>query len=152
MDFALTNEQEMVVDTVRTFVERELIPHEEEVERLGDVSLDLVARIRDRSLEAGIYAANMPAELGGGGLDNLTMALVDRAFGWTQYALHYVVARPSNILLACAGDQIEEYLLPTIRGERVDCLAMSEPGAGSDVRGMSCRAVRDGDDLSLIHI
>jgi len=146
MDFALTNEQEMVVDTVRTFVERELIPHEEEVERLGDVSLDLVARIRDRSLEAGIYAANMPAELGGGGLDNLTMALVDRAFGWTQYALHYVVARPSNILLACAGDQIEEYLLPTIRGERVDCLAMSEPGAGSDVRGMSCRAVRDGDD------
>ena len=106
MDFALTNEQEMVVDTVRTFVERELIPHEEEVERLGDVSLDLVARIRDRSLEAGIYAANMPAELGGGGLDNLTMALVDRAFGWTQYALHYVVARPSNILLACAGDQI----------------------------------------------
>ena len=146
MDFALTNEQEMVVDTVRTFVERELVPHEEEVERQGDVSPDLVARIRDRSLEAGIYAANMPAEFGGGGLDNLTMALVDRAFGWTQYALHYVVARPSNILLACTGDQVEEYLLPTIRGERVDCLAMSEPGAGSDVRGMSCRAVRDGDD------
>ena len=146
MDFALTNEQEMVVDTVRTFVERELVPHEEEVERQGDVSPDLVAQIRDRSLEAGIYAANMPAEFGGGGLDNLTMALVDRAFGWTQYALHYVVARPSNILLACTGDQVEEYLLPTIRGERVDCLAMSEPGAGSDVRGMSCRAVRDGDD------
>ncbi len=146
MDFALTNEQEMVVDTVRTFVERELVPHEEEVERLGEVSPDLVTRIRDRSLEAGIYAANMPAELGGGGLDNLTMALVDRAFGWTQYALHYVVARPSNILQACTGDQVEEYLLPTIRGERVDCLAMSEPGAGSDVRGMSCRAVRDGGD------
>ena len=146
MDFALTNEQEMVVDTVRTFVERELVPHEEEVERQGDGPPDLVARIRDRSLEAGSYAANMPAEFGGGGLDNLTMALVDRAFGWTQYALHYVVARPSNILLACTGDQVEEYLLPTIRGERVDCLAMSEPGAGSDVRGMSCRAVRDGDD------
>ena len=146
MDFALTNEQEMVVDTVRTFVERELVPHEEEVERQGDVSPDLVAQIRDRSLEAGIYAANMPAELGGGGRDNLTMALVDRACGWTQYARHYVVARPSNILLACTGDQVEEYLLPTIRGERVDCLAMSEPGAGSDVRGMSCRAVREGDD------
>ena len=146
MDFALTNEQEMVVDTVRTFVERELVPHEEEVERQGDVSPDLVAQIRDRSLEAGIYAANMPAEFGGGGLANLTMALVDRAFGWTQYDLHYVVARPSNILLACTGDQVEEYLLPTIRGARVDCLAMSEPGAGSDVRGMSCRAVRDGDD------
>ena len=108
MDFALTDEQEMVVDTVRAFVDKELVPHEEEVERLGDVPPDLVERIRDRSLAAGIYAANMPAELGGGGLDNLTMALVDRAFGWTQYALHYVVARPSNILQACVGDQVEE--------------------------------------------
>jgi acyl-CoA dehydrogenase len=149
MDFALTDEQEMIVETVRSFVERELVPHEDEVERLGDVQPALVAEIRGRSLAAGIYAANMPVELGGGGLDNLTMALVDRAFGWTSYALHYVVARPSNILQACTGDQVEEYLLPTIRGERVDCLAMSEPGAGSDVRGMSCRAVRDGDDFVI---
>jgi acyl-CoA dehydrogenase len=139
----------MIVETVRSFVEREMVPHEDEVERLGDVKPELVARIRERSLAAGIYSANMPAELGGGGLDNLTMALVDRAFGWTSYALHYVVARPSNILQACTGDQVEEYLLPTIRGERVDCLAMSEPGAGSDVRGMSCRAVRDGDDFVI---
>jgi acyl-CoA dehydrogenase len=149
MDFALTDEQEMIVETVRSFVERELVPHEDEVERLGDMHPELVAEIRERSLAAGIYAANMPVDLGGGGLDNLTMALVDRAFGWTSYALHYVVARPSNILQACTGDQIEEYLLPTIRGERVDCLAMSEPGAGSDVRGMSCRAVRDGDDFVI---
>ena len=149
MDFALTDEQEMIVETVRSFVERELVTHEDEVERLGDVQPELVAEIRGRSLAAGIYAANMPVELGGGGLDNLTMALVDRAFGWTSYALHYVVARPSNILQACTGDQVEEYLLPTIRGERVDCLAMSEPGAGSDVRGMSCRAVRDGDDFVI---
>ncbi len=149
MDFALTDEQEMIVDTVRSFVERELVPHEDEVERLGDMRPELVAEIRERSLAAGIYAANMPVDLGGGGLDNLTMALVDRAFGWTSYALHYVVARPSNILQACTGDQVEEYLLPTLRGERVDCLAMSEPGAGSDVRGMSCRAVRDGDDFVI---
>ena len=149
MDFALTDEQEMIVETVRSFVERELVPHEDEVERLGDMRPELVAEIRERSLAAGIYAANMPVDLGGGGLDNLTMALVDRAFGWTSYALHYVVSRPSNILQACTGDQIEEYLLPTIRGERVDCLAMSEPGAGSDVRGMSCRAVRDGDDFVI---
>ena len=149
MDFALTDEQEMIVETVRSFVERELVPHEDEVERLGDMRPELVAEIRERSLAAGIYAANMPVDLGGGGLDNLTMALVDRAFGWTSYALHYVVARPSNILQACTGDQIEEYLLPTIRGERVDCLAMSEPDAGSDVRGMSCRAVRDGDDFVI---
>ena len=145
MDFALTDEQEMIVDTVRTFVDRELVPHEDDVERLGDVPPDLVKGIRRRSLDAGIYAANMPTEFGGGGLDNLTMAMVDRAFGWTQYALHYIVARPSNILQACTGNQIEDYLAPTVRGERVDCLAMSEPGAGSDIRGVSCRAERQGD-------
>ena len=149
MDFALTDEQEMIVDAVRTFVDRELVPHEDDVERLGEVPPDLVTGIRRRSLDAGIYAANMPTEFGGGGLDNLTMAMVDRAFGWTQYALHYIVARPSNILQACTGDQVENYLAPTVRGERVDCLAMSEPGAGSDVRGMSCRAERRGDDYLI---
>ena len=86
MDFALTDEQEMIVDTIRTFVDRELVPHEDDVERLGEVPPDLVTGIRRRSLDAGIYAANMPTEFGGGGLDNLTMAMVDRAFGWTQYA------------------------------------------------------------------
>ena len=149
MDFALTDEQEMIVDTIRTFVDRELVPHEDDVERLGEVPPDLVTGIRRRSLDAGIYAANMPTEFGGGGLDNLTMAMVDRAFGWTQYALHYIVARPSNILQACTGDQVEDYLIPTVRGERVDCLAMSEPGAGSDIRGMSCRAERQGDDYLI---
>jgi len=88
MDFSPTDEQEMIVDTVRAFVQRELVPYEDEVERLGDVPPELVAEIRGKALRAGIYAANMPEELGGGGLDNLTMAMVDRAFGWTQYALH----------------------------------------------------------------
>lgn len=149
MDFAPSAEQEMIVEVVRSFVERELVPHEQEVESSGQVEPDLVEQIKRRSLEAGIYAANMPQELGGGGLDNLTMALAERAFGWTQYALQYIVARPSNILQACEGEQVDEYLLPTIRGERVDCLAMSEPDAGSDVRGMKCRAEPLGADYRL---
>ena len=147
MDFAVSQEQEMVVDTVRAFVERELVGHEAEVERTGEVPPELVDQIRSRALKAGIYAANMPAELGGGGLDDLTMAMAERAFGWTSYALQYIVARPSNILQACAGDQIDEYLLPTVRGERTECLAMSEPDAGSDLRGMKCRARRQGGDF-----
>lgn len=146
MDFSPTDEQQMIVETVRTFVERELVPHEDEVERTGQVAPELVDEIKQKSLAAGIYAANMPAELGGGGLDDLTVAMAERALGWTSYALQYIVARPSNILRACEGDQIDEYLLPTVRGEKVDCLAMSEPAAGSDVRGMKCRADRDGDD------
>ena len=146
MRFALTEEQEAIVATTRQFTEKELIPHEERVEKLGEVPPDLVKQIKERSIAAGIYACNMPAEYGGGGLNSFDTTLVDREFGATSYALHYIVARPSNILRACKDDQIAEYLIPTITGERVDCLAMSEPDAGSDVRGMKCTAVKDGSD------
>ena len=146
MDFGLDDEQRAIVDTVRTFVTRELYPHEDEVDRRGDVPPELVEHIRTQALKAGLYAANMPEDLGGGGLDAFAMALVERELGRTSYALQWLVARPSNILLACAGEQRERYLLPAIRGDRHDCLAMSEPGAGSDVRSMTTRAVRDGDD------
>jgi acyl-CoA dehydrogenase len=105
------------------------------------VAPDIADKIRTKALEAGLYAANMPAELGGGGLDAVGVTLVERELGRASYALQWLVARPSNILLACEGEQRERYLLPTIRGERHDCLAMSEPGAGSDVRSMTTRAV-----------
>lgn len=147
MDFSIDDSQQMVVDTVRAFTERELVPHEDEVERTGQVRPELVDEIRGKAVDAGLYAANMPVELDGGGLDDLTLAMAERAFGWTSYALQYIVARPSNILRACTGDQVGEYLLPTVRGERVECLAMSEPDAGSDLRGMACRAERRGDDF-----
>jgi acyl-CoA dehydrogenase len=149
MHFDLSAEHQMIVDTVRSFTDKELIPHEAMVEKLGSVPPDLIEQIRARSLAAGLYAANMPAELGGGGLDSFGTTLVDREFGVTSYALQYIVARPSNILRACKGDQIDEYLRPTTLGNRVDCLAMSEPDAGSDVRGMKCTAVRDGDEYVI---
>ena len=146
MDFGLTPEHEAIVETVRRFVDKELRPHEDEVDRTDDVPAELVAAIRAKALEAGLYAANMPEDLGGGGLDPVSMVLVERELGRTSYALQWLVARPSNVLQACTGEQRERYLLPTIRGERHDCLAMTEPGAGSDVRSMTTRAVRDGSD------
>ena len=145
MDFALTTEQVMLVDSLRAFVEQELYPYEEEVERSGELRPELAERIKAKALELGFYAANMPEELGGGGLDNVSTALLERELGKASFALQYAVARPSNILQACVGDQIEEYLLPCVRGARVECLAMTEPGAGSDLRAMSTRAERDGD-------
>ncbi len=149
MEFSLTDEQRLIVETARAFTENELFPHEETVEREDRVPPETAARIKAKALEAGIYAANMPAEHGGGGLDPLTMALVERELGASSYALHFIVARPSNILAACRGEQIERFLVPTIRGERYDSLAMSEPDAGSDLRGMRCRAVRDGSDYVI---
>jgi len=149
MDFALTSEQEMIVETTRRFVEEELYPYEEEVERTDSLRPELLEQIKERSKAVGLFAANMPEELGGGGLDNLSMALVDRELGRANFALQYAVARPSNILQACVGDQREEYLLPTVRGERIECLAMTEPGAGSDLRSMATRADADGDDFVI---
>ena len=149
MDFALSDEQRMLVDTVRAFVEKELMPHEAEVERTNRVPPELIAEIHAKAKATGLYAANMPEDLGGGGLDAVSIALMERELGRTSFALQYAVARPSNILRACKGEQVERYLLPTIRGDRVECLALTEPGAGSDLRSMKTRAVRDGDHFVI---
>lgn len=149
MNFSLTDEQQLIVETVRSFVERELYPHEDLVERLDDVPRELADSIKSVAIASGLYAANMPENLGGGGLSGVDLTLVERELGRASYALQSIVARPSNILLACEGEQIEQYLLPSIRGERHDCLAMTEPGAGSDVQGMTTRAIRDGSDYLI---
>jgi len=146
MDFTLTDEQALIVDTVRAFVEKELYPFEEVVERLDEVPPELADQIRAKAIAAGLYAANMPAELGGGGLDAVSLVLVERELGRASYALQMLVERPSNILQGCNADQRERYLIPAIRGERHDCVAMTEPGSGSDIRSMSTTATRDGDD------
>lgn len=146
MDFGLTDEQRAVVATTRAFVEKELYPHEEEVERTGVLRPELAAEIRAKAIRAGLYAANIAEEHGGAGLDAVTLALFEKELGKANYALHYTgVVRPSNILMAGTPEQRERYLLPVVRGERIDCLAMTEPGAGSDMRAIRTSAVRDGD-------
>ena len=145
MDFGLSNEQEMIIDSVKNFVEQELYPHEDEVEKSNHIDQSLAESIKKKAIQLGLYATNMPEEYGGGGLDTLTLCLLEKELGKANFGLQYIVARPSNILMACKGDQIDKYLIPTIRGEKVDCLAMTEPNAGSDVRSMQCRAEKDGD-------
>ncbi len=150
MDFLLTEEQQMIVKTTKDFVANELYPHEAEVEETGVLRHDLRDQIKARAIEAGLYAANMPAEVGGAGLDTLTWVLYEKELGRANYALHWTcVARPSNILMACEGEQREKYLFPAVRGEKSDCLAMTEPGVGSDVRGMKTFAKQDGDDFII---
>lgn len=147
MDFSLSEEQRMIIETTRSFVENELYPHEAEVERTGMLRRELMEELKKKAIDAGLYAANMPAEVGGAGLDTLTWVLYEKELGRANYALHWTcVGRPSNILMACEGEQRERYLLPSVRSERADCLAMTEPGAGSDLRGMKTSAVRQGGD------
>ncbi|NNE79709.1 MAG: acyl-CoA dehydrogenase [Silicimonas sp.] len=146
MEFGLSDEQEMIVSTVRAFVENEIYPHEAEVERTGQVPLEIGQSIKQKCLDLGFYACNFPTGVGGAGLCHLDFTLVERELGRGSMALTHFFGRPQNILMACAGEQRERYLLPAVRGERMDALAMTEPDAGSDVRGMKCQAVRQNGD------
>ena len=150
MDFALTEEQQLIIKSTRDFVEHELYPHEQEIEQSGELRPELARELKAKAIDAGLYAANMPSEVGGAGLDAVTWILYEKELGRASYVLHYTcVARPSNILLACQGGQRERYLLPAVRGERSECLGISEPGAGSDMRGMKTSAVQQGEDFVI---
>ncbi len=146
MNFALSEEQELIVSTVREFCEKELYPHEAEVERTGVVPAEFADEIKQKCKDIGFYAANMPEAVGGGGLSHLDFCLVERELGRASMALSHFFGRPSGILMACTGEQREKYLLPAVSGERMDALAMTEPDAGSDVRGMKCTARKQGGD------
>jgi acyl-CoA dehydrogenase len=149
MDFALSHEQQLVVETVRAFVENELFPLEAEVERTGVVPPELGREIQDKVKALGFYAPNISEEWGGGGLDHLTFTLLERELGRAAMALTVWWGRPSNILGVCNDEQKQRYLLPCVAGERMDCLAISEPGAGSDARNLATVARRHGADWVL---
>ncbi len=146
MQYGLSEEQEMIARTVQSFVEKEIYPHEALVERTGEVPNEIAQEIKKKTLDLGFYACNFPESVGCAGLNHMDFALVERELGRGSMALNHFFGRPQNILMACEGEQIERYLMPAIRGERMDALAMTEPGAGSDIRGMKCAAVPDGGD------
>ncbi len=107
MHFGLSFEQEMIVDTVREFIEKEIYPHEDEVEKTGEVPIELGHEIRDKCIEAGYFAANIAEEFGGGGLGHLDFTLLEREVGRACYALAVFFGRPSGSLRACNKEQQE---------------------------------------------
>ena len=149
MNITVSYENELLLKTVQTFLEQEIYPHEEVVDRTGEVPLELGQQIEARSKKAGLFASNLPEEVGGGGLNYKAMSVVEREYGKTTHALHSWIARPTEILLACNGDQIDRYLAPCVSGEKRELFALTEPEAGSDVMGMKTNATRDGDDWIL---
>ena len=144
-----SHENELLLKTVQSFLEAEIYPHEEEVDRTGEVPIELGRQIEQRSKEVGLFASNLPEAVGGGGLDYKAMSLVEREYGKTTHALHSWIARPTEILLACKDDQIIRYLDPCVIGEKRELFALTEPEAGSDVMGMKTNAKKDGDDWIL---
>jgi len=146
MEFNLSEEQNLLIDTTKSFVKAELLQHEELLEKTNKLPKELYDEIKQKSIKAGLYACNMPTEHGGGGLNAFDLTLVEKHLGFASLALAEIAWRPQNILMACEGELVDEYLKPAITGERKDCIAMTEPEAGSDLRGMKTNAKKDGDD------
>ena len=143
------HEKELLENTVKRFVEEELYPHEETVDKNGEVPLELGRQIEKKSKDLGLFAANLPIKVGGGGLDYESMLLIEREYGKTSHALHAWAARPTEILLACNEEQKKRYLDPCVTGEKRELFALTEPDAGSDIMSMKTNAKKDGNDWIL---
>jgi len=146
MDFSLSEEQRLLVATIRGFIDDELRPLETEIEETGQLADAVADRIRARSQALGLYAVNIPAEYGGGGLSVLDWMIAEEQFGRTSDILiRRAFGNVYEILLEGTAAQIEEYLLPAVRGERTFSVAVTAPEAGSDAAAISTSAVRKGD-------
>ncbi|HXW47200.1 MAG TPA: acyl-CoA dehydrogenase family protein [Streptosporangiaceae bacterium] len=148
--YGLSAEDLQIQGRARGFAD-ELIPFEVEAElNNGELPKEVTAAHKARAIELGLYATNMPAELGGGGCTALQQVLVQEQVGRVTNALAWVVATPPSWLPAVAtGYQLEKFVLPTVRGDREECYAITEEDAGSDVDAIVATARRDGDEYVL---
>src|SRR6266487_260077 len=148
--YALSDADLQIQARAQSFTD-ELIPLEVTAElNDGELPADVVAGQAKRARELGLHAANMPAELGGGGCSSLQQVLVQEQAGRVTNGLAWVVGTPPSWLPAVATPyQLERFVLPTIRGDAEECYAITEEGAGSDVDAIEATARRDGDEYVL---
>lgn len=149
MDFRLPEELSLLKQMVHDFVDRELKPHEAEVERTDRVPPELRKSIRDKARNLGLLGLNIPEEEGGAGLGLLALCVVREELGRTSYTMAQVVKSTPPILLFGNEDQKERYLRPSLRNELEYSFALSEPNAGSDAAAIQTAAVRDGGHFVL---
>lgn len=145
MDMDLSHEQRLLVDTVRDFIATELAPLEEGIEQAGALDPAQAEAIFAKSRALGLYAMNIPEAHGGGGLSALDTMLVEEQFGrTTDILIRRAFGNVYEVLLACEGAQVERWLRPSVRGERICSIAITEPGAGSDAASITTKATEDG--------
>src|SRR3954464_11899488 len=153
MDFSLSDEERAIRDTARQFITKEVMPLEQEVllrERRHQPGLELseLRELQQKAKKFGFWGLSTPEEYGGMNLPAILQSLI-----WTEVGRTFVQFKfggeADNILYYANSSQKEEFLLPTIEGERISCFAITEPGAGSDAANIKLRAVRDGDDWVL---
>ena len=144
MDFSLSHEQKMLVETVREFIVSELQPLEEEIEHSGMLDHDLAEDIKKKSLQLGLFAMNVPKTFGGVGLSTLDWILAEEQFGHTtDILIRRAFGNVYDILFEGTQEQVERWLLPCVRGDRVFSVAFTEPEAGSDAASIRTRAVKN---------
>jgi alkylation response protein AidB-like acyl-CoA dehydrogenase len=150
MDFRLTPAQEELRARAARFVDETLIPLEQAAELGGGrLSEADVERVREQARALRLHAGNHAAEHGGQGWSALEQVLVQEELGRNTNGIWWHVGGGYNVLSRGTPEQIERYLLPTLRGERADAYAVTEAEAGSDPGGIAATAVREGDGWRL---
>ncbi len=153
MDFSLTDEERAIRDTARQFITREVMPLEQEAllrERRHEPGLDHseLRELQQKAKKFGFWGLSTPEEYGGMALPALVQSLI-----WTEVGRTFVQFKfggeADNILYYANDQQKEEFLRPTIEGDRISCFAITEPGAGSDAANIKLSARQDGDDWIL---
>ena len=149
MDFKLPEELQMLQQSLRRYVDNEMIPHERETLDGNELKPEWRARFQDGMKKLGLWMMDVPEEYGGPGLSLLAKSIVWQELGRTIAlpAREDGITGPQvrHILFQLQGDMREKYLLPTLRGEKRGCFAQTEPDAGSDPGGMRTTAILDGD-------
>jgi acyl-CoA dehydrogenase len=141
-DAQLTPELLELRERARDFVERVLIPFENEAEeRGGELPDETVARIKQEAIAARLHGGRVPVEHGGQGWSMREWFVVNEQLGRVTNGLHWHVPNIYNVLLDGTPEQIERYVVPALRGEGGDAYAVTEAEAGSDPGGIASTAV-----------
>ena len=155
MDFNLPEEIQILRDTVRRFVDKELIPLEREYrhDSEGPMPDHLLKPLQEKTKAMGLWMLDVPAEYGGAGLGLFPRCIIHeeiaRAASLPFRSLELFGPEVRPVLFYCSDEQKERFLKPVLRGEMKFCFAQTEPDAGSDPANMRTRAVRDGDDFII---
>lgn len=146
MNFQFSEEQKMLRNTVRSFVDQEIMPHIAKWDREGHFDTSIIEKLAD----LGLMGVCIPEKYGGSGMDYNALAIVceelergDTAFR-TAVSVHTGL-NSMSILQWGTEEQKQKYLVPQARGEKVGAFGLTEPAAGSDVAAMQATAVKDGD-------
>jgi acyl-CoA dehydrogenase len=154
----------MITDNLAQFIDQEVEPIQDELGdtyqnprlrhepngRLVPEVVEAIEEVRRRSAEAGFYAMNLPEDVGGGGVSNVTWYEAKKAVAASgvEMAEHALAGPegPKPLLMLAEDEQVERYLEPAIRAEKSTAFAQTEPGVGSDSPSMSTSAEKDGDE------